>query len=122
YDPEKATFQPAANMATARACHTLSLLPNGKVLVAGGHHDPAPHLASAELYDPAKDHFTLIASMTEPHFLHTANRLPSGKVLILGGFSPLVELYDPEANTFTALGKIAPRHLHTSITLQDGLV
>jgi WD40 repeat protein len=123
YDPEKAAFQPAGSMVVRRACHTLSLLPNGKILITGGHEDDGGHLASAELYDPIKDRFTLIGSMADPHFLHTAIRLPSGKVLIVGGFSPLVELCEPEANTFIVLGRvITARYLHTSILLSDNRV
>jgi hypothetical protein len=36
---------------TARSLHTATLLPNGKVLVAGG--EDFSYLASAQLYDPA---------------------------------------------------------------------
>ena len=41
------------SLATARAIHTATLLPNGKVLVAGGVSDQLVSLSSAELYDPA---------------------------------------------------------------------
>ena len=41
------------SLATARYDHTSTLLPNGKVLVAGGLDSIGNPLASAELYDPA---------------------------------------------------------------------
>ncbi len=40
-------------MATGRSGHTATLLPSGKVLVAGGI-GPVTYLVSAELYDPAR--------------------------------------------------------------------
>src|SRR6476619_7517259 len=40
------TWETTGSMATARNGHTATLLPNGQVLVAGGHSN------SAELYDP----------------------------------------------------------------------
>lgn len=43
------TWSATGSMATARDFHTATLLPTGKVLVAGGEGP----LASAELYDPA---------------------------------------------------------------------
>ena len=48
------TFANAAPLATGRYSHTTTLLPNGKVLVAGGAimQRQLP-LASAEIFDPA---------------------------------------------------------------------
>lgn len=43
-------FVPTGSMSTARLAHTGTLLPNGKVLIAGGGDGT---LASAEIYDPA---------------------------------------------------------------------
>jgi hypothetical protein len=42
----------AGTLGTARFWHTATLLPSGKVLVAGGDCTNAPPRASAELYDP----------------------------------------------------------------------
>src|SRR5206468_4661768 len=47
YDPATGTWTATGSMDTARFAHTATLLPSGKVLVAGGSL-----LSSAELYDP----------------------------------------------------------------------
>jgi len=46
-------------MNAARAEHTATLLPNGKVLIAAGFDPSGILIASAELYDPASGTFTL---------------------------------------------------------------
>ena len=48
-------------MSTNRYFHTATLLPNGKVLIAGGYND-SPH-SSAELYDPATGTWTATGAM-----------------------------------------------------------
>jgi hypothetical protein len=40
-------------LAAGRYFHTATLLPDGKVLIAGGTHDGDKPMSSAELYDPA---------------------------------------------------------------------
>ena len=44
---------PTGSLTTSRMQHSATLLPNGKVLVAGGSTATLTRLASAELYDPA---------------------------------------------------------------------
>ena len=51
-DPASGTWSPTGSMATARGAHTATLLPAGRVLVAGGV-GTSGYLASAEIYDPA---------------------------------------------------------------------
>src|ERR1035437_8921900 len=46
------TWSGAGSLTTARQQHTATLLPSGKVLVAGGYNGSSGVLASAELYDP----------------------------------------------------------------------
>ena len=50
-------------MGTARVHHTATLLPSGKVLVAGGQMMANSALSSAELYDPASGTWTATGSM-----------------------------------------------------------
>ena len=73
----------------ARTGHTATLLPSGKVLVAGGHSGPGNDLSSAELYDPATNTWSPADRMTTARAnYHSATLLPSGKVLVVGGLSP----------------------------------
>ena len=70
-------------MAAIRYSYTATLLPNGKVLVAGG--DDGSRLASAELYDPVANTWSPAGSLATARSDHTATLLPNGKVLVAGG-------------------------------------
>jgi large repetitive protein len=78
------SWVPTGSLVTARLRHTATLLPNGKVLVAGGNNGP-PALSSAELYDPASGTWTATGSLGTARGYHTATLLPNGKVLVAGG-------------------------------------
>ena len=110
---------------TASADHTATLLPGGKVLVAGGWgaaHD------SAELYDPATGSWSVTGSLNTPRMDHTATLLPNGKVLVAGGWNgedelKSAELYDPATGTWTSTGNLnVARDSHTATLLADGKV
>src|SRR5262249_25126043 len=85
YDPAMGRFAATGAMTTPRDGHTATLLPDGRVLLAGGPPAPAGTLASAELYDPSTGTFPATGSMATPRFFHTATLLADGRVLIAGG-------------------------------------
>ena len=85
YDTASGTWAATGSLATARAGHTATLLPNGKVLAAGGADGDSSPFASAELYDSTSGTWTVTGGLNGARAFHTATLLPNGKVLVAGG-------------------------------------
>jgi hypothetical protein len=82
------SFVQTGSMSTPRMLHSASLLPDGKVLVAGGT-DGFSSLDSAEVYDPATASWTVVPSMITARSQHTATALANGYILVSGGVDDL---------------------------------
>src|SRR5438445_10751260 len=78
------TFSNTGSLNTGRSLHTATLLPNGKVLVAGGDGSGG-FSASAELYDPASGTWTATGSLNTARHFYTAALLPNSNILIVRG-------------------------------------
>jgi hypothetical protein len=82
YDPRTERFAAMGDMRRTRYKHqgTMTLLMDGRVLIAGGAGDP-------EIFDPATGSFTMVSSSNAmAGSFSTATRLASGEVLIAGGY------------------------------------
>ena len=114
-------------METARGQQTATLLPDGRVLIAGGWDGKEP-VKSAELYDPATDTFVPTGEMTKARHLQSATLLPDGLVLMVGGDDGTAvlssaELYDSKTGSFSPTGSMTlAREAHTATLLPDGRV
>jgi hypothetical protein len=138
YDPGTGAFTEIVGESGAGTFgHTATLLPNGKVLLAGGFVNDVWAYGSSvssnetSLYDSATGEFSATANMTASRGDHTATLLANGKVLIAGGADQdqtgtglaSAELYDPNTGAFTPTGSMAVgRFLHTATLLQNGKV
>ena len=80
-----------APMKYRRAYHTLTVLPDGKVLATGGQNgtdgvDETTGVLPAEMWDPDTNSWTTMASSRRPRLYHSsAVLLPDGRVLLAGG-------------------------------------
>lgn len=124
------SFQRGPDMNQARMYHNKILLPEGKVVVLGGHGTNFVSLSSAEIWDPSTNTFTPL-SMNYPHDGGGLAKLKDGRYLIAGGAKDLgvapgydtAEIYNPSDNTFTPTGQMNYARCNTkAATLESGKV
>jgi hypothetical protein len=126
YDPVANTFTATGPLNVARANHVAVLLPNGKVLIAGGVNGSNQAEVSAELYDPAAQTFSFTGPLGSAQSSPAAVLLANGQVLVLGGTGTAgqdnqAQMYNPVSGTFsTILGMVSPRADFPVVTLSDG--
>lgn len=140
FDPQTLTFAATDSMIALRRFASATMMPTGRVLIAGGFGTGDP-LPSVEDYDPfgsaAASQTHVVSAMNSPRIGHTATLLPHGKVLLAGGvactsddlstgcYAPIAqtEIFDPATNTFTPAGTMLnPRVLHRATLMADGRV
>jgi N-acetylneuraminic acid mutarotase len=125
FDPVHGGVQPTGSLATARAFHTATLLPDGRVVVAGGFDNFAGTTASVEIYDPATGRFEPGGALQAPRALHAAILLTDGRVLVLGGqtASEKTDVFDPAADRWDIGPALQPASkLPTATLLSNGKV
>ena len=127
YDLATGTWTSNSTMNTGRREHTATVLPNGKVLIAGGLGNSG-YLSSTELYDPTTGQWITNRTMSSVRIEHTSTLLSSGKVLVAGGYNgnnylSSAEMYDPATGIWTATGSMnTNRAYHTATLLSNGKV
>ena len=126
-------FTELPSMPEPKYQHTVTLLNDGRILVAGGITTGGAYSNRAYIFNPSNNNWTTVM-MNVVRTSHTATKLNDGRVLIIGGESmtlpsgpytpaPNIEIFNPSTNTFTqasSLNKL--RKNHDSILLSDGNV
>ena len=130
----------AGNLRDERTGHSANLLPDGRVMVAGGQtfvlnggQLTAVYRGSTEIYDPSVNVWSVLASLATARHLHTSTVLPDGRVLVVGGFSSggnlaSAELIDPSepaafSSSWVATASLAAASYgHAATLLRDGTV
>ena len=141
FDPAGETFTllTSPQLSFPRRGHTATLLPSGKILIAGGFDINSPTTPlQAEIFDP-----TTLSLMSFPTTVnrvhHTATRLANGWVLLAGGkhvsdglYSSSADIFEPELGGVGSMGAFTPmlpmmsgmnpRAYHAASLLGDGNV
>lgn len=146
-DPATLQTTETGPMQLSRFGHTLTRLPDGRILAVGGRDYTQANYAggtserwhfqttaTAEIYDPVTNAWTPTAgSLSQARGYHAAILLPTGQVLIVGGvqtdlegglrYPNQVEVFDPSSGTFTTMdhldyGLSEPK----AVLLNDGSV
>ncbi|HZP86806.1 MAG TPA: kelch repeat-containing protein, partial [Burkholderiales bacterium] len=131
FDPNTNQWSPAGG-ASVRSYHTATLLPDGKVFVAGGVDNSGKTIQTTMIYNPAAGTWSNGATLNVARERHTAVLLSNGMVLIAGGRNKSgnayqvvssTELWNPAAPTATpgtGPAMANARFSHSMVTLRDG--
>jgi hypothetical protein len=86
YDPVTGVWKGTSSMNIARASHTATPLPDGRVVVACGYDNG--YLRTSEYYDPSTRIWTVTDGQTDAATTsHTTTLLANGRLLIVGGWN-----------------------------------
>ncbi|WP_428567759.1 MAG: Kelch repeat-containing protein [Solidesulfovibrio sp. DCME] len=123
-------FSAGPTLFVARMSHAAFVLPDGRVVLAGGHGTDFVPLASAEIWNPATSAHTGFTTVST-HDNGAVAKLSDGRYILAGGssdslgvgYSVTAEIFDPANDSFTATGNMHyARTSNSAATLSDGRV
>jgi len=133
YEPVANRWSVTAPMGFSRRNQTATLLPDGRVLVAGGEADNLGIFNATEIYDPANDRWISAAPMAIARTGHVATQMANGDVFVAGGLGEepsrltisltSAEIFDPRTNVWVTVPSMAEfRVAVTATLLRNGMV
>lgn len=130
FDATELAFRTVERMPEAMAGMASALLPDGRVLVAGGC-DATSCVSDTRVFDPRTDAWSEAAPMRRARARATTTVLADGRVLVAGGCTTIdcrgvldsLEIYDPVADDWREAGRMSERRGgHWAERLLDGRV
>ncbi|HEX9548874.1 MAG TPA: fibronectin type III domain-containing protein, partial [Acidimicrobiales bacterium] len=111
FDPANNTLTAVPFSAANLFCSGHALLPDGRVVVAGGHMGTTHvGITNATLFDPASQGWSSVAPLPAGRWYPTVTTLPDGRMLVTAGEidcdgcnALIPAIYDPATNSWTQL-------------------
>lgn len=132
FDPATNKFGKAGKLDAPHIRGSVTGLPDGTVLIAGGMDNvTGDGLATALVYDPKTGRATPTGSLVHARFDQQAVALADGRVLVMGGDADVAnrnpvqaaEIYDPTTGRFSQAGTmVVGRESATTVLMSDGKV
>jgi len=116
WTPETDTLQQLSPPGYNIFCSGHAFLPDGRLLMAGGHLDMDQGLPDAILFDPFSSTWTRLPDMADGRWYPTVTTLPNGEMLVVAGAdeqgtpNPIPEIWSPGTGSWRPLTG-APRTL-----------
>jgi hypothetical protein len=134
FDQAAGTWQTAGTLNTPRRLHSLTRLPDGRVLAAGGLNG-STGLASAEIFDPDTRQWTVTGPLATARWGHSAALLPDGSIHVAGGSAVRsasaggttalrsAERFEPDDGEWLPAAAMGDaRTAHSAVPLADGVL
>lgn len=120
--PTKGRCVDAGTLLVWRYSPSATLLPDGRVMVAGGRqHDGEQGMKGVEMWDAGTQTFQASSPLSEGRTMHRAVVLKDGRVLLAGGRAKLIEIYNPKTDKWRKAGRTRQATVSTFVAaLSDG--
>jgi hypothetical protein len=128
FDPGTGKWKLTGSMHVARCNQGAALLPDGRVLVAGGDSNGTVHF-TAEIYNPATGKWSAAVHLNSTRFLFTLLQTASGELIAPAGAAyntiprDSADLYDVSSGRWIATPSLnVSRYEYGAVSLNDGKV
>ena len=122
YDPKADTWKRAGLLSTARSDPAIALLPDGRVLVAGGYYRVKPSYGWIDPDAPARARLAVVTDSTN-RWRPTAQPPDDVEPETMGHALATAEIFDPATGEWTKTGPLRyARYGVDAVTLTDGRV
>ena len=135
YNPSAGAFDPKKTMVTKRALFAMTLLHDGRVLLAGGGGGDILNIGpirQCEVFDPNSNSFNSVDPLSTSSCFAGCVTLKDGRALVVGGATgniddpiPIADcwIFEPSNNTMTSVASLNVEHGGGAVFLmEDGTV